>query len=195
MRGAPSMTISYAKSPAHEAFIQAFDGQVKARYLTAYLNYVGTLGSPQLRTDIERALGSPRYQPDDWRPVREAILIFDRAARAGVSVERMGELVMPTYKEGHPLAFEGRTMTDAFDILEAAYRRDTSYGGVSPGLVKGPGRASVFRQNSVFPCAYFVGVIKGLLRLFGTEGTVVEVECQWQSKPSCRFDARWDADR
>jgi hypothetical protein len=188
-------TVCYARNQIHEAFIRGFDGQLKARYNSAFLAQVETLGGARLRAEIERELGNPSYQPDEWRSVRETVLILDRAARAGVSLEAMGELVMPTYKESYPLVFEGRTITDAFDILEAAYRRDTSYGGVSPGLVKGPGRASVFRQNSVFPCGYFIGVIKGLLRLFGTEGTVLEMECQWEGSPSCRFDARWGSAR
>jgi hypothetical protein len=119
------------------------------------------------------------------------VYIFDRMGRAGVSFERVGELVLPAYKRAHPQEFEGRNVLQAFEILEAAYRRDTTYGGVSPGLVAGTGRATVYRKDSPLPCAYFVGVIKGLLAVFGSSGVVREVECQWEGAKSCAFETRW----
>jgi hypothetical protein len=184
-------SVAYARNALHQRFVLEFEGQLRARYNLVFLETVGVLGGAKLRRDIERELGHPRYAPDGWASVRDAILIFDRAVRAGVSVEQMGELVMPTYKQANPDVFRGRSITDAFEILEKGYRQDTSYGGVSPGLKTGRDHASVFRRNSVFPCLYFVGVIRGLLGLFGVQGTIGEVECQWQGAPSCRFDARW----
>jgi hypothetical protein len=120
------------------------------------------------------------------------IVIFDSAARAGVSVERMGELVMPAYKRAYPQLFVGRTVLDACDILERGYRNDTTYGGVSPQAEKSPGRLRVFRTNSPVPCQYFVGVVRGLLQVLGVAGTVREIACQWEGTGrSCCVEARW----
>jgi hypothetical protein len=187
----PLESVAYAKSSAHQRFIQGFEGQLRGRYLSVFLQIAGVLGGPKLRTDIERELEHPRYHPDQMSSARHGVLIFDRATRAGVSVERMGEMVMAAYKQANPEVFEGKSVLDAFELLEAAYRRDTTYGGVSPGLRLGRNEASIFRRNSAFPCAYFAGVIKGTLLLFHVVGSVTEPECQWQGAPSCRYDARW----
>jgi hypothetical protein len=53
----------------------------------------------------------------------------------------------------------------------------------------------MFRRNSVLPCPYFGGVIKGTLLLFRVVGSVAEVECQWQGAPGCRYDVHWSADK
>ncbi len=187
--------LAYAKNPEHQSFILGFEGQLKGRYNLLFLETIGVLGGAKLRADIERELGHPTYTPEGWAPVRDCIYMFDQACRAGVSVEQMGELVMPAYKLAKPEAFEGRSIVDAFEILEKGYRQDTSYGGVSPGLRAGRDHASVFRRNSVFPCSYFVGVIRGLLGIFRVQGSIAEVECQWKGAPSCRFDARWTPER
>jgi hypothetical protein len=192
-RTLPLLTsIAYAKNVAHEKFVLGFDGQLKGRYVIAFLVAVEYLGGAALRKAIERELGDPLYVPDQWTPARDMIVIFDRAARAGVSVERMGELVIPAYKRAHPEAFVGKTVLDASDILERGYRNDTTYGGVSPEAEKSPGRLRAFRANSPVPCQYFVGVIRGLLQVLGTTGTVHEVACQWEGGgKSCCFEARW----
>ncbi len=185
--------VVYARNPAHQKFIQCFEGELRGRYLSTFLQIAGVLGGARLRADIERELGNPRYEPDGMLSVRHAVVIFDRAERAGVSVEGMGEMVMAAYKQANPEAFAGKSVINVFELLEAAYRRDTSYGGVSPGLRMGNTEASIFRRNSVFPCAYFGGVIKGALLLFHVVGAVTEAECQWQGAPSCRYDVRWNA--
>jgi hypothetical protein len=189
--GAALLRLSYAKNERHEQFVLGHTGQLKGRYNVAFLVGSGILGGAELRASLERELGNPKYGLEDWCPVRDAVYIFDRMGRAGVSFERVGELVLPAYKRAHPQEFEGRNVLQAFEILEAAYRRDTTYGGVSPGLVAGTGRATVYRQDSPLPCAYFVGVIKGLLAVFGSSGVVREVECQWEGAKSCAFETRW----
>ncbi len=190
--GAALESIAYAKNPAHERFIQNFGGKLKGRYVIGFLVGVEYLGGAPLRKQIEAELGNPRYGPDEWVAVRDMAVIFDRAIRAGVSVERMGELVMPAYKRSHPQAFAGRTVQDAFDILERAYRQDTTYGGVSPGLEKAPGLVRVHRFNSPLPCPCFSGVIKGLFHTFGVLSSVHEIACQWEGANSCCWEARWN---
>jgi hypothetical protein len=192
-RGGPALdTIAYAKNPAHERFIQNFDGKLKGRYVIGFLVGVEFLGGAPLRGRIEAELGNPHYAPDEWVAARDMVIIFDRAVRAGVAVERIGELVTPAYKRSHPEAFAGRTIHDAFDILEGAYRQDTTYGGVSPGIEKAPGLVRVHRLNSPIPCACFSGVIKGLLQTFGVLSSVHEIACQWEGAHSCCWEARWN---
>jgi hypothetical protein len=186
-------SVAYAKSQAQERFILGFGGKLKGRYVIGFLVGVEYLGGAALRQQIERELGNPHYGPDEWVTVRDMAVIFDRAVRAGVSVERIGELVMPSYKRAHPAAFAGRTVHDAFDILERAYRQDTTYGGVSPGLEKAPGLVRVHRLNSPLPCDCFSGVIKGLLQCFGVISAVHEISCQWQGAPTCCWEARWSS--
>jgi hypothetical protein len=187
----PLESVSYAKNPEHERFVLGFKGRIKARYNVAFLVGAGLTGGAELRASIEAELGNPKYGLDDWVDARDAILVLDRCIRAGVSVERVGELVLPAYKRAHPQVFEGKTVINAFEILEAAYRADTSYGGVSPGLVASAGRATVYRRDSPLPCDYFVGVIRGLLTVFGVRGTVREVECQWEGAQSCTYATTW----
>jgi hypothetical protein len=184
-------SVSYAKNPAHEAFIRTFKGQCRGRYAVAFLVGAGLTAGAELRAKIEAELGHPKYGLDDWCDARDCAFIFDRCIRAGVSVERIGELVLPAYKRAHPKVFEGKTVLNAFEILEAAYRADTSYGGVSPGLVASAGRATVYRKDSPLPCDYFVGVIKGLLSVFGARGSVRETECQWDGAPACTYLTTW----
>jgi hypothetical protein len=185
-------TIAYAKNLAHQRFVQSFEGKLKGRYVMAFLVGVEFLGGAALRQQIEHELGNPHYAPDEWTSARDMIVIFDRAARAGVSVERMGELVMPAYKRANPQAFAGKNVIDAFDILERGYRMDTTYGGVSPESERMLGRVRVFRIGSPVPCPYFVGVLRGLLQCFGVAGVVSEIGCQWdEGGKSCCFEARW----
>jgi hypothetical protein len=184
-------TIAYAKNLKHQRFVQSFEGQLKGRYVIAFLVGVEFLGGAPLRQQIERDLGDPNYGPDAWVSARDMVVIFDRAARNGVSVERMGELVMPAHKRANPQQYAKRSVYDAFEILERGYRQDTSYGGVSPEPEKSSGLMRVFRSNAPGPCQYFVGVIKGLLQCFGVNGTVREVACQWEGGKSCCFEARW----
>ena len=188
---APLTSVSYAKNELHERFVLGFDGQVRGRYCLAYLVGTGILGGPELRASIEHDLGNPKYGLEEWYPSRDAVFIFDRALRAGVSAERMGELVIPTYKRAHPDEFAGRTILQAFDILEAAYRRDSKLSDISPGPVVGTGRATVYRKDAPLPCAYFLGVLKGLLAAFGVTGTAREVDCQWDGAKSCAYETRW----
>jgi hypothetical protein len=186
-------TIAYARNVNHQRFVQRFEGKLKGRYVIAFLVGVEFLGGAPLRQQIERELGHPVYGPDQWVSARDMVVIFDRAARSGVSVERMGELVMPAYKRANPQAFVGRSVYDAFAILEKGYRQDTTYGGVSPEAEKLSGLMRVFRTGSPGPCQYFVGVIKGLLQCLGVvSGSVREVACQWEGAKSCCFEARWN---
>jgi hypothetical protein len=136
-------------------------------------------------------LGNPIYQPDEWCSARDAIVMFDQALRAGVAAERLGFRVMPTYKRTFPAVFEGKTVRDAFEILERAYNSNTSYGGVSPGAKVEPTRALVYRKGSPLPCEYFVGVINGLLSLFSIESTTREIACQWNGAPACCYETQW----
>jgi hypothetical protein len=185
--------VAYAKSPEQERFVQGFEGKLKGRYNLAFLVGVEYLGGKQLRSDIEKELGHPQYRPDEWSSARDMVIIFDRAVRAGVSVERVGELVFPAYKRANPTLFEGKTVVNGFELLERAYREDTTYGGVSPGHEVKPGLVRLFRKNSPLPCQYFAGVLKGVLHVFGVQGSVQEVACQWEGAPSCTFEARWNS--
>jgi uncharacterized protein (TIGR02265 family) len=184
--------IAYARSPEHQRLIETFEGRLKGRYLLTYLAGVQFLGGTELRSQIEQDLGEPRYQLDEWYSAQDMILIFDRAVRAGLDPMRLGELVLPAYKRAHPDHFVDRTISDGFDILEKGYRLDTSYGGVTPGHEIAPGCVRLFRHDSPAPCDYFVGVLRGVLSVFGVEGTAHEVACQWQGAESCAFEVRWE---
>jgi hypothetical protein len=184
--------VVYAKNAAQERFIlKQFSGQLKGRYVIAFLVGIEYLGGKQLRRAIELELGDPRYGLDAWVSGRDLIYIFDRAARAGVSMERMGEILVPAYKRANPEEFEGKTVHDGADILERAYRLATTYGGVSPAHEMSGNNIRVYRVNSPMPCLYFAGVIKGLLQTFSLLGTVREVTCQWEGAKSCCFEACW----
>jgi hypothetical protein len=185
--------VSYAKNSNHERYIlQSFDGQLKGRYVIAFLVGVEYLGGAPLRKQIEHELGDPKYGLDAWVPGRDLVIIFDRAMRAGVSMERMGEILVPAYKRANPTEFEGRSVLDGADILERAYRQATTYGGVSPAHEKGRNSIRVYRVNSPMPCSYFAGVVKGLLQTFSLVGSVREISCQWEGDKSCCFEARWN---
>lgn len=188
---APLPSIAYAKNRDHERFVQSFVGQLKGRYHLAFLVGTEFVGGKALREAIEEELGHPNYPLNEMAPARDVVVIFDRVVRAGVAVERIGELVMPTYKRANPKLFEGKSVHDGCALLEKAYREDTTYGGVSPTSEAGPGHVRLFRTNSPLPCQYFVGVIKGVLQVMGVQGSVEEVACQWEGAPSCGFQARW----
>ena len=188
---APLPSVAYAKNPEHERFIQSFEGQVKGRYHLAFLVGIEYIGGHDLRARIEKELANPHYQPDDWYSARDMVVMFDRAVRAGLAVGRVGELVMPTYKRSNPKAFEGKTIIHGFEILEQAYRAHTSYGGVSPPHEVEPRCVRLYRLSPL-PCEYFVGVVKGLLSVFGIQGTSREVTCQWEGGVRCCFEARWE---
>jgi hypothetical protein len=185
-------SVFYAKNGEQERFIlHDFKGQLKGRYVIAFLVGIEYLGGKGLRRQIELELGDPHYALDGWVSGRDLVIIFDRAARAGVSMERMGEILVPAYKRANPEEFVGRTVQDGADILERAYRLATTYGGVSPAHEKSTHQLRVYRMNSPMPCLYFAGVIKGLLQTFSLLGTVRETSCQWEGAKSCCFEARW----
>jgi len=185
------MNVVYAKNPEHEEFLRNFDGNVKGLYHIAYLVAIEFSGGAKLRGEIETALGKPTYLPNEWYPAKDMIVMFDRAIRAGISSERVGLQTMPTYKRANPEKFEGKSVREGFQLLEQAFRGDTTYGGVSPGLQAEAGQAKVYRKGSPLPCDFFVGVLKRLLTVFSAAGSVEEVECQWKGAPACCFQARW----
>jgi hypothetical protein len=183
--------IVYAKNTAHQQFLDSFNGKLKGRSSIAALVVIEFIGGAQLRKDIEAELGNPTYQPDEWCSARDLIVMYDRAIRSGVSAERLGYRVMPTFRRSFPALFEGKTVRDAFRILEQAYRENTTYGGVTPGALVEPTRALIYRKGSPLPCNYFVGVINGLLGIFSVQGTTREIECQWDGAPACCYEAKW----
>jgi hypothetical protein len=183
--------IVYAKNAAHQQFLDSFDGKLKGRSNLAFLVVIEFIGGSQLRKEIEAVLGNPIYQPDEWSSARDAIVIFDRALRAGVSAERLGYRVMPTFKRTFPAVFQGKTVHDAFGILEQAYRSNTTYGGVTPGALIEPKRVLIYRKGSPLPCDYFVGVINGLLGIFSIEAATREIACQWNGAGACCYEANW----
>ena len=183
--------ISFAKNPAHEKHLRHYEGKVKGRYLRAFLAGAAFQGGPGVRAAIERELDDPDYMLDEWYPVQDMVLIFDRAARAGIDLARMGGLVLPAYQRAHPEQFEGKSVEQGFDVMEQGFREHTTYGGVSPAHEVQPGRVRLFRTNSPVPCHFFAGVIVGLFKVYGVEGTVEEVTCQWEGAESCCFEASW----
>ena len=184
--------VAYAKNPEHNERLRSYEGGVKGRYMLAFLAGVSCLGGPELRAQIEDDLGNPEYRLDTWYPVQHMVLTFDRAARAGIELRRLGGLVLPAYKRAHPERFAGQTVEQAFDVLERGFREDTTYGGVSQAHETSPGRVRLFRTDSPVPCDFFCGVVEGLFSVFGMEGSVSEKECQWEGTDSCCFEAQWD---
>jgi hypothetical protein len=106
---------------------------------------------------------------------------------------RLGELVIPSYKRANPKAFEGKTVMEAFEILEKASREDSAYYGDQewPAPVIEPGRAVLCRPGRPTPCDTFVGTLLGLLKAFGTAGSARETGCRWEGQPYCTFEAVW----
>src|ERR1700694_1478692 len=104
--------IVYAKNAAHQQFLESFTGKLKGRSTIAALVVVEFIGGSQLRKDIEAELGNPVYQPDEWCSARDLIVIYDRALRAGVSAERLGYRVMPTFRRSFPAVFERKHVRD-----------------------------------------------------------------------------------
>lgn len=186
-----SNQIVYAKNAAHQKFLEGFQGQMKGRSSIAALVVIEFVAGSKLRKEIEAELGNPTYQTHEWCSARDLIVIYDRAIRAGVSAERLGIRVMPNYKRTFPELFEGKTVRDAFGILEKAYRENTTYGGVAPAAQIEPSRALIYRKNSPLPCDYFVGVINGLLDLFSVKAATREIECQWEGAPACCYETQW----
>jgi hypothetical protein len=183
--------IAYAKNAAHQRFLENFNGKLKGRGNIRFLVTIEFLGGVQLRKDIERELGNPTYQPEEWYPARDAIVMFDRAFRAGLPMERLGYRAMPFIKQAFPALFQGKTLRDAFAILEDTYRDNTTYGGIEPGKLVEPTRALFYRKGSPFPCDYFAGVINGLLSLFSIEATTREIACQWDGAAACLYESTW----
>jgi hypothetical protein len=183
--------IAYAKNAAHQRFLENFNGKLKGRGNIRFLVTIEFMGGAQLRKDIELALGNPTYQPEEWYSARDAIMMFDRAVRAGLPMERLGYRGMPFIKQASPALFQGKTVRDAFAILEDTYRDNTTYGGVKPGVLVEPTRALFYRQGSPFPCDYFAGLINGLLGLFSVEAKTREIACQWGGAPECCYEASW----
>jgi hypothetical protein len=109
--------VAFAKNPEHERFVQGFAGRTRGRYALAYLVGVEILAGSDLRKSIEAELGNPVYLPAELCDGRDLAVICDRALRAGVSMTRLGELVIPSYKRANPKAFEGKTVTEAFGNL------------------------------------------------------------------------------
>jgi|CXWL01.1.fsa_nt_gi hypothetical protein len=81
-------------------------------------------------------------------------------------------MIMPAIKRADPRAFEGKTVLDGFDILGKAYWEDSGSGGLSAGRAIEPGHVLLFMRDSPLPCQYLVGVVKGLLEVFGVQGAV-----------------------
>jgi len=184
--------IVYAKNAVHQQFLNSFEGKLKGRSNLAFLVVIEFIGGAEVRKDIESALRNPVYQPDEWYSARDAMVMFDRAIRAGVPAERLGHSVMPSYRRTFPDRFRGKTtMHDAFELLEQAYHAHTTYSDASPGPVIESTRALIYRKGSPLPCDYFVGVIDGLLRIFSVKATIRETACQWNGAPACCYEARW----
>lgn len=189
----PLARVAFAKTAAHGRFVQGFEGRAKGRHVIAYLAGVGMLGGQDLVGSIKRDLGNPTYLPDAMYPGRDLAVICDRAARAGLSLRRLGEIILPSLRRANPEIFERKTIAEAFEVLEQASRRDTSYyeNETWPAPQLAPGRAVVFRPGRPTPCETFEGILLGLLKTFGVEGSVKETECLWKGSPYCAFEARW----
>jgi predicted hydrocarbon binding protein len=190
---APLDTIAYAKSPAHERFLRTFEGRTRGRYCLAYLVGLEVLGGTELRRRVEAELGNPRYQGDEWHPLQDMILIFDRAMRANVSLFRLGELVVPTYKRANPEPFEGKTVVDMFGILERGYRSESPGTQIASEVDPANRVGRIYRVDAAAPCEYFRGVVSGALKTFGQHtGSAVETTCQWEGAARCAYEGRWE---
>jgi hypothetical protein len=186
------MNVRFAKTPEHAEFLRTFEGQIKGRYIIAVLVGIGVLGGAELRAEVERQLGHASFTPDQMYPASEYVLACDRAARAGLSFVRIGELIFPAYRRAHPELFEGRTVFDAFKLLEHAYRTETTWGGMSAPMALDGRHATFYRRSQPAPCEMGKGVLLGVLRAFDATGTVEETACQWEGAEACRLDVVLD---
>ena len=184
--------VAFAKSAAHERFVQCFEGKTKGRYAIAYLAAAGVLGGPELVASIKRELGNKVFLPDGMYSGRDVALICDRAARAGLSMARLGEQIIPSRLRANPEMFDGMAITDAFQVLEQASQNDTTYYNQTwpPPRIE-PGRALLYRPGRPTPCETFVGILQGYLKVFGVQGSAQEIACIWEGSPFCTFEVRW----
>jgi hypothetical protein len=183
--------VHYAKNPRHDRFLCEFEGHIKGRYLLALLVGTGVLGGLPLRQEVERELGLTSCAPDQMYDAALYIRACDRASRAGLSMVRMGELIFPAYRRSHPALFEGKTVVDAFRLLEHAYRTETSWGGMSQPLRLQGNQATFYRKSQPGPCELGKGALLGVLRTFELSGAVDEVACQWEGAEACRLEVTW----
>jgi hypothetical protein len=185
--------VSFAKTREHEEFLLAVRGHIRGRYLISFLVGVGIVGGNELRRSIEAELGRPYYMPEQMYPARELVFICHHAAASKLPIARLGESMAPTFKRAHPEYFAGRSVEQLCEIIERAYREETTYSSLSPEHFIMPGYARMFRKNQPAPCALFEGVLQGFLASMGTVGTVDEVACQWEGASSCTYDIHWAA--
>ncbi|HEV8578322.1 MAG TPA: hypothetical protein VGX68_04510 [Thermoanaerobaculia bacterium] len=185
--------VAFAKSAAHERFVQSFEGKTKGRYAIAYLAAAGVLGGPALVESIKWDLGNKVFLPEEMYPGRDVALICDRAARAGLSMARLGEQIIPSRLRANPEMFQGKTILEAFQVLEQASQNDTTYyaNQTWPPPQIEPGRALLYRPGRPTPCETFVGILHGYLKAFGVQGSAREVACIWEGSPYCTFEVRW----
>jgi hypothetical protein len=190
----PLATVAFAKTPAHERFVQGFEGQTKGRYAITYLAAVGVLGGTALVESIKRDLGNKVYLPEGMYPGRDVAVICDRALRAGLSMARLGEQIIPSRLRANPEMFAGMTIMEAFQVLEQASTNDTSYYQDKswPAPQIEPGHALVYRPGRPSPCETFVGILQGFFNAFRVRGSAREIACIWEGSPYCTFEARWD---
>lgn len=186
-------TVAFAKSPEHERFVQDFKGKTRGRYALAYLVGVGVLGGPKLRASIETELGNPQFVPGEMYPALHVAVICDRAVRARLAITRLGELCFPAFRRAHRGLFEHKSVMDGFQLLERASRQDSGYYGDQrwPDPKVEPGHAVVYRPGRPTPCDAYVGILLGMLRSFGVEGSAEETACLWEGAPYCAFETRW----
>jgi hypothetical protein len=190
LRVALETPIVYARSKEHDQFLRSFVGDLKGRYLLAYAVGIEVVSGRELRLQVERELGDPRFEPETLYDIRYLVVMLDRAMRQGLSSERLGELIVPTRKRTNPQAFAGKTVGEAFQSMIDGYRADSSVGDFQLELA--PGHARVLRGDFPGPCEMFVGVIRGLLRVMGTTGTAEETVCRWRGGVKrCIYDAHW----
>jgi uncharacterized protein (TIGR02265 family) len=183
--------VSFAKSREHEEHLLVARGQIRGRYLISLLVSVGVIGGNELRRRIEEELGRTYYMPEQMYPARELVFICHHAAGAELPMARLGETVAPTFKRAHPEYFLGRTVDGLCEIIERAYREETTYHSLCPEHFTMPGYARMFRKNQPTPCGLFEGVLKGFLATLETVGTAEEVACQWEGASSCTYDIHW----
>ena len=89
--------------------------------------------------------------------------------------------------------FEDLTYDKVVDMIILAYSSETDVGNMLSVEHREPGSVLLSRKDSVQPCEFFMGVVRGGFDIAELDAEVKEVECQWKGdSPKCVFQITWN---
>jgi hypothetical protein len=161
---------------------------MRGRYLLMVEAIIGMLGGDELRRAAARTLGY-RPQPDELYRTADCMLMVETAALHGVAPARVGAMVMPKCKQSVPGLFpRGRATRRAMvESMDRVNKSETDFEPFSLECIA-PNRLTLTRASNPYACAFTVGFVEGLLRVYGHKGSVTEARCRWYGDEACVFE-------